>query len=185
MSDFSSIRDGYFLADEFWLWLSSLAGSDNVAQAMAKILLLSRKRNWSLAYSQQVDTLTMRKVREVTDLWYYPVPKGLLGYFPDGKEIWNYIRMEGSDGSVIIFNMLIIGSLYDTSREVFDLHVGIGSLEPVLAALRVDPVFKYLKTKTAQRSYLRKQFRDITRDDSDLVIELLEVPMEEKWWSTA
>ena len=68
-----SMREGFFLADEFWLWIDSRSARKALNKVVADILLKSRKRGLTYCFTAQLLDLLDKRVRKVMDFTAYPV----------------------------------------------------------------------------------------------------------------
>lgn len=66
------MRNGFFAGDELWLWLSGL-GSSVLEKVTADILLKSRKRGLTYAFTTQTIGQIPPRVRKVVDFTVYPI----------------------------------------------------------------------------------------------------------------
>jgi hypothetical protein len=68
-----AMREGFFCADEFWLWIDSRCARKSVNKVVADILLKSRKRDLTYCFTSQLLELLDKRVRKVMDFTAYPL----------------------------------------------------------------------------------------------------------------
>lgn len=69
----NQMRDGFFAADEMWLWLDSRCSRTEKQTVTADILLKSRKRGLTFAFTSQTLGQVESRVRKVIDFVVYPL----------------------------------------------------------------------------------------------------------------
>jgi len=67
------MKDGFFAGDELWLWLDSRSSRKEKQKIIASILLKSRKRGITIAYTTQSIHQVEKRVRDITDFIAYPM----------------------------------------------------------------------------------------------------------------
>lgn len=75
LSGFETMRNGFFAGDELWLWLDARTSSKQMNKVSSDILLKSRKRGLTLAFTAQHMSQLDARVRNVIDFTCYPVLK--------------------------------------------------------------------------------------------------------------
>lgn len=73
VDDLDNIYDGFFSADELWLYVDAWAGRTKKKKIIANILLKSRKRGLTIAYTSQSFKQVAKRIRDVTDFISYPI----------------------------------------------------------------------------------------------------------------
>jgi hypothetical protein len=67
------MKEGFFAADEFWLWVDALNTKEKKNRVVTNILLKSRKRGLTYCYTAQTLEQLNRRVRKVQDFTAYPI----------------------------------------------------------------------------------------------------------------
>lgn len=67
------MKEGFFAGDELWLWLDSRTTKDERNMIVSSILLKSRKRGITIAYTTQSLHQVEKRIRDVTDFIAYPM----------------------------------------------------------------------------------------------------------------
>jgi hypothetical protein len=119
------MKEGFFCGDELWNWLETAPvdkdGKDMKMKAnfIPNILLKSRKRSLTLAYTAQTIEQVKSRIRKVNDFTAYPMLNAnedicKVIIFRGGKPSMTNV-MKGSD---IYFYTEPVMSMYDTYEEV-------------------------------------------------------------------
>jgi len=165
--DFLEIQEGFFLADEIWHLADCRKSASLLSDVITIILLRSRKRKFTVFYTQQYIQSDIR-ILYITDEWikprcFPPQPKDL-------RELKNYIPQvliqsrfdaEGHKLPTKIIDPRPYLNLYDTNKDPYTLSSVIDSkgLKKILdRALNQDPkVEKEMKAiKTEAKTYARR-----------------------------
>lgn len=119
LPDLDKMKSGFFAGDELWLWLDSWGKRDDKKRMVSSILLKSRKRDITIAYTSQTVKQIVKRVRDVTDFLAYPI------MFPDNSACKMLIMRGGTDRPVpvhgqppLYFNCEPVFAMYDTREEV-------------------------------------------------------------------
>lgn len=75
LEDLENMRDGFFAADELWLWLDARTSTKQLNKVTSDILLKSRKRGLTYCFTSQNMRQLDTRVRNVLDFTLYPVMK--------------------------------------------------------------------------------------------------------------
>jgi len=67
------MKEGFFAGDELWLWLDSRSSKSEKQKIIASILLKSRKRGITIAYTTQSFHQVEKRIRDITDFIAYPM----------------------------------------------------------------------------------------------------------------
>lgn len=67
------MKDGFFVADEFWLWVDSRCSKDKRNKVITDILLKSRKRGLTYCFTAQMLEQLDKRLRKVMDFSAYPI----------------------------------------------------------------------------------------------------------------
>jgi hypothetical protein len=73
LPDLDKMKEGFFAGDELWLWLDSRATKNQKSLMVSSILLKSRKRGITIAYTTQSIHQVEKRIRDVTDFIAYPL----------------------------------------------------------------------------------------------------------------
>lgn len=112
------MQSGFFAGDELWTWLDSWEGKSEKQRLISNILLKSRKRDITIAYTTQTMQQITKRIRDITDFIAYPVIS------VDGT----YCRMEIFRGPKVspatrinparYFNIEPVIAMYNTYEEI-------------------------------------------------------------------
>jgi len=67
------MREGFFAGDELWLWLDARCSKKEKNRIISSILLKSRKRGITIAYTTQTIGQIEKRIRDITDFVSYPI----------------------------------------------------------------------------------------------------------------
>lgn len=177
------------LMDELWQYVWSRKMGDSLSDMLIQLLQNSRKRNYTLVYTQQVDTLTDRIIREVTDLWMFPRPSYRIGVDKYGmplyqKIFFDVIRNEGMNnyvphGRTKWFNLLFIGSMYDTSEELVNTISGYDVVKRRIRELYDHRAGKHadfwrLSDQSSREGYLELEFGYYSRNVRRMMLKFID-----------
>lgn len=114
----SSMKEGFFAADELWTWADSRASGSKKNKFITPILAKSRKRGIHIGYTTQYFKQIDVRIRMVTDFIGIPVIS------KDMKRcVLNiYTNYSGKLMKTYKFNTEDVFSLYDTNEEVVDFE---------------------------------------------------------------
>lgn len=71
--ELDKMKTGFFAGDELWLWLDSRTTKKDRNRIVSNILLKSRKREITIAYTTQSIHQVDKRIRDVTDFVAYPL----------------------------------------------------------------------------------------------------------------
>jgi hypothetical protein len=113
------MREGFFAADELWLWIGT--EKTVVTKLSTNILLKSRKRNLTYAFTSQILDQLNKRVRKILDFTAYPQLNARedimkCAIFRTGNPVpATYMK-------TIYFKTALFFTLYDTNEEVQPLQ---------------------------------------------------------------
>jgi hypothetical protein len=149
---------------ELWSWIDSWGGQSDKKRLVSSILLKSRKRDLTLAFtSQSLNQITSR-IRNVTDLVAYPMMSA------DDS----YCRIEifkGAKPSLsmrinppLYFNTYPVYACYDTYEEIRPIDE-TGSCKEMFLPIELNPAWKKYCTETLgmNNAQFIKESRDMQR----------------------
>lgn len=146
-----AMREGFFAGDELWLWLDSRTSRSQKNKVVADILLKSRKRDLTIAYTSQNVHQMDRRIRDVTDFVAYPMMS------PDNS----FCRLEIFRGCRPSFSNRVKPPLYFLCERVFPLYNTNEEIKPVDIEVVVSklekPKFNNICTNTAWMRYLAEK----------------------------
>lgn len=67
------MQEGFFAGDELWLWVDSWASKSTKSNIISQILLKSRKRDITIAYTTQGISQINKRIRDISDFIAYPL----------------------------------------------------------------------------------------------------------------
>ena len=73
LPNLDQMREGFFAGDELWLWVDSRATRDKRNQVVSSILLKSRKRDITIAYTSKNLHQVDKRIKDITDFVAYPM----------------------------------------------------------------------------------------------------------------
>lgn len=73
LDQLDKMRDGFFAADELWLWLDSRCSRTQKQTVVSDILLKSRKRGITYCFSSQTIGQLDTRIKKIIDFTIYPV----------------------------------------------------------------------------------------------------------------
>lgn len=162
----NALRDVVFLGDELWSWVRSRKGSSDLNLVVDNILLSARKRRCSVYYTQQMDTLIARSMREITPEWvetwvYGRLPRNLPSGLPAYKFVYGHFLKTGLK---LRFDLPYIGSMFDTTEEVQALIKDDEFYRSKTIDLRSNSFFMKMTNVKAKIQFIINNFRMIERD---------------------
>lgn len=116
VDDLDTIRNGWFLGDELWLWLDSRTSMARGNRARSKIIAKGRKRGIEIYYTTQDFNQIDVRIRRNTDFLIHP--------HLNKSETVCRAAVEDKHGKIvktIKFATRPIFKLYDTEEEVVEL----------------------------------------------------------------
>lgn len=138
--DLDSMSSGFFSGDELWTWLNSWEGKSEKNQLISSILLKSRKRDITIAYSTQTLQQVTKRIRDVTDFTAYPILS------PDGT----WCRMNIFRGTRLLpamlmpparyFNVESVIAMYNTYEEIKPIELN-GVSKEMYMPIRENPAY--------------------------------------------
>jgi hypothetical protein len=144
----NSMKEGFFAGDELWLWLDSRCSRSQKNKAVADILLKSRKRDLTIAYTSQNVHQMDRRIRDVTDFVAYPMMS------PDNS----FCRLEIFRGCRPSFSNRVKPPLYFLCERVYPLYSTYEEVQPIDAERIITelekPKFKPVSMNPAWLRYL-------------------------------
>lgn len=119
--DLDHMSSGFFAGDELWSWLDSWEGKSEKKRIISSILLKSRKRDITIAYTTQTMPQIIKRIRDVTDFTAYPT----MG--PDGT----WCRMNIFRGTRLVPAMLMRPSRYFNTESVIAMFNTYEEIKPI------------------------------------------------------
>jgi len=117
VQDIDLMRDGWFAADEFWLWVDALESRTKKNRIVTNILLKSRKRDLTYCYTSQTPDQINKRVRKVQDFVAYPIMNAAETLCR--VNIFRGTRMTaGTYMKTIYFKTYLFMQMYDHREEV-------------------------------------------------------------------
>lgn len=117
----NEMHSGFFAGDELWLWLDSRTSRSQKNKVVADILLKSRKRDLTIAYTSQNVHQMDRRIRDVTDFVAYPMMS------PDNS----FCRLEIFRGCRPSFSNRVKPPLYFLTEKIYALYSTYEEIAPV------------------------------------------------------
>lgn len=71
--DLDKMHEGFFAGDELWLWIDSRTSKKERNRIVSSILLKSRKRDITIAYTSQSIHQVDKRIKDITDFVAYPM----------------------------------------------------------------------------------------------------------------
>lgn len=147
------MKEGFFAGDELWLWVDSRATKNEKNRLVSSILLKSRKRGITIAYTTQSIHQVEKRIRDVTDFIGYPL-----------MSIDNsWCRLEifrGPKASIatrinppVYFLCEPVYAMFNTYEEVQSIENAEDNCEEVFYPIIANPAWiKYLSEKGIKES---------------------------------
>jgi hypothetical protein len=140
------MHEGFFAADELWLWIDARCTKQQKARVVSNILLKSRKRGITIAYTSQTIEQIEPRIRKITDFTAYPmmnvdnsVCKALVfkGVRPSPA---TYLK------SPIYFMIEPTYALYDTYEEIEQIEEADDNFNEQFLPIESNPAWlRYLR----------------------------------------
>ncbi len=73
LPNLDKMKEGFFAGDELWLWVDSRTSKAERNRIISSILLKSRKRGITIAYTTQTIQQIDKRIRDITDFIAYPL----------------------------------------------------------------------------------------------------------------
>lgn len=121
VDDIDNMHNGFFAADELWLWLDSRSSHSKKNKFIGKILVKSRKRNMEIVYTTQSFFQMDVRIRNITDFIITPVMSRSERFC---KLLWftKASILINKPIKIIKFRTAPFFDMYDTSEEVQPLE---------------------------------------------------------------
>jgi hypothetical protein len=138
VSTMETMSHGWFSADEFWLWVDALDSKEKKNRVVTNILLKSRKRDLTYAYtSQTINQLNLR-VRKVQDFTCMPILNA-------DESVCKCVVFKGCSNMTYMktfyFKTGLFKTMYDHTEEVAPLKDLGEALVVFQESKESDPVF--------------------------------------------
>lgn len=145
MPDLEKMQQGFFAGDELWLWIDSWASKDTKTNLISSILLKSRKRELTLAFTAQSFGQITKRIRNVTDFVAYPCMS-----VDNRYTRVNIFRGSNPSGSTMInpplyFNNYPMYALYNTQEEIRPIEQNSEETEHFFHVNQNEAFVKFLK----------------------------------------
>ena len=155
--DLEKMQQGFFAGDELWLWIDSWASKSAKANLISSILLKSRKRELTLAFTTQSFGQINVRIRNITDFLAYPMMS------VDNRYTRVNIFRGGNPslGSMInppiYFNNYPIYAIYNTCEEVFRIEENSEEVEHFFHVRENVSFVRFLKAQGFSDSEVMKE----------------------------
>lgn len=129
VDDIDAMRDGFAALDELWFWIDSRCSITVRNRLVNNILLKSRKRGLTIAYTTQNYDQIDRRIRNVTDFIAYPVMS------PNGTNC-KVVIFRGPKPSIagmmdrLYFKPEVVYQAYNSNEEIQPLKLEGEDREP-------------------------------------------------------
>lgn len=165
LSDAYRMKNGIFLADEFWTWIWSRTSMSDINKEFMKLIMLCRKRDVSIIYTAQLSRTVDVLIREVTNSWLYPWLQPIYdnkGRFVTSMLKFRIIDPESKNGCELGLkkSLSYYGQFYDTKEEIADINSNENAIPTPLdkgIALEYDFATALLNSKLFDHVDLLKQ----------------------------
>lgn len=162
--DLQKMSAGFFAADELWLWVDSWASKSQKSQIISSILLRSRKREITIAYTAQSMQQINNRIRNITDFVAYPsistdnVYTKMLVFKGGGN-----ISMGSMVPPPIYFYNLPMYAFYNTQEEIAAVEEDTEQQECFFHVRENDAFKKYLRAQGMNENQVLKQCDDMEK----------------------
>ena len=162
--DLQKMSTGFFAADELWLWVDSWASKSQKSQIISSILLRSRKREITIAYTAQSMQQINNRIRNITDFVAYPsistdnVYTKMLVFKGGGN-----VTMGSLVPPPIYFYNLPMYGFYNTQEEISAVEEGTEEQEYFFHVRENEAFRKYLKAQGMNDAQVNKQCDDVEK----------------------
>lgn len=163
MPDLDQMKAGFFAGDELWLWVDSWASKETKTRVISSILLKSRKRDITIAYTSQSFHQITKRIRDVTDFIAYPMMS------PDETTCKVVIFRGGEKPSPInqppiYFNCEPVYAMYNTYEEIKPIDPEKVTFKEAFMHIKDNPAWqRYMQKKGASFQRMVKYSGDIQR----------------------
>lgn len=158
------MHEGFFVGDELWVWISAWAGHSKEKEVISTILLKSRKRGITIAFTSQSIGQINSRIRAVTDFISYPLMS------TDNS----YTRLEvfrgpkptiGSRiGPPIYFNTEPIYAIYNTYEEIKPIEGSIDQFGEKFYHIEQNPAWiRYCKERGMLEEQIIRESRALEK----------------------
>lgn len=144
--DLDNMSSGFFAGDELWSWLDSWEGKSEKKRLISSILLKSRKRDITIAYTTQTLQQIVKRIRDVTDFTAYPIMSG------DGT----WCRMNIFRGTRLIPAMLVNPARYFNVESVVAMYNTYEEIKPIEMEGKSVEMYNPIRTNPAYFGYCRE-----------------------------
>lgn len=144
--DLEKMQSGFFAGDELWTWLDSWEGKSEKQRLISNILLKSRKRDITIAYTTQTMQQITKRIRDITDFIAYPVIS------MDGT----YCRMEIFRGPKVSPATRINPARYFNIEPVIAMYNTYEEIKPVETEGEFEERFFHMEDNVAWHRYCRE-----------------------------
>jgi len=145
--DLDKMSQGFFAGDELWLWLDSWEGRSKKQRLISSILLKSRKRNITIAFTSQSISQISKRIRDITDFIAYPLLS------TDDS----YCRLEVFRGSKPMLETRIKPAIYFWTEPVIAMFNTYQEVKPLSEETKMTEVFNPVWRNPAWIRYLKEQ----------------------------
>lgn len=145
--DLDNMNSGFFAGDELWTWLDSWEGKDEKKKLISSILLKSRKRDITIAYTTQTLQQIVKRIRDVTDFTAYPTLS------PDGT----WCRMNIFRGTKLIPAMMMSPARYFNVESVVAMYNTYEEIKPIESEGISEEMYIPIRENPAYISYCKQE----------------------------
>jgi len=147
LPDLDNMKSGFFAGDELWTWLDSWEGKDEKKRMISSILLKSRKRDITIAYTTQTLQQIVKRIRDVTDFIAYPIMS------PDET----YCRLEIFRGPKVSPATRINPARYFNVQPVIAMYNTYEEIQPIEKDGISEEMFSHIEQNPAWHRYCRQK----------------------------
>lgn len=141
LPNLDTMSSGFFAADELWVWLDSWTRKDEKKRMTSSILLKSRKRDLTIAYTTQSMMQVTPRIRNITDFIAMPVMSA-------DESACKIIIMQGGSARPtpintppLYFNTKFFYAMYNTREEIEALSDEKGCYTEMFNEVRNNSAF--------------------------------------------
>ena len=158
MPNLDKMKNGFFAGDELWLWCDSARSLDARTLFVNKILLKSRKREITIAYTTQSIGQIHKRIRDVTDFVAYPLMSVDNTYCRLEIFRGNRPSMATRMKPPIYFETEPIYAVFNTYEEVQPIKEEEQELEEIFIPIMKNPAWiRYMREKLGITSIARME----------------------------
>lgn len=149
LPDLEKMQSGFFSGDELWSWLDSWEGKSEKRRLISSILLKSRKRDITIAFTSQGLNQIVKRIRDITDFIAYPIVS------VDGT----YCRLEIFRGPKVSAATKINPSRYFNVEPVIAMYNTYQEIQPIADSGAFSEHYIPIEMNPAFQRYCRETLR--------------------------